>query len=308
MEKVGKLEGWKVGRLEGVYVMKWDKSLKILLVIFGVMNIFLAYSNYKKYIQTYELSKERVEAITTLLQEEQIEVNGELPRSFLPIKNVWLEPFVLDATIRNALVRSLLGQIQEGITISRESNENPYEMNYLVYRKDKEKLYFKSNELVYNKEGLLGGKMTQKEVIIHAEDFIRRLEMEKYFEKTKRIVTLESYGGRVTYYEVYNGLPLFDSFVELEITPEGVRCGRLRATQVVEKESRLSRIRPIDQVLFEGIDLIGEQRPIVIDSIELGYRMKSHEGKHILEEEAVLVYKIKISSLSEPVFVNAYTK
>lgn len=290
--------------------MKWSKALNALIIMFLMMNVLLGFGNYTKNVTAYHISDGRIASIKSILNNKGIIFECELPRSFRPLETLWLELVEIESTLRAQLVENVFGKNNNDVTISKESSEEPYEKPTLIYSNKKQELKFKHNEVIYtnkviNKEEVL---MKKDDALKLARDFVDNLKLEGKFKKVKIDYRIESYGAIVTYYEVYNQLPVFDSYIHMEITPEGVQQARIQGAKLVEKNGTTKPLNPIDKVLFDIEEQIEKKPPLVIENIQLGYSMKNKEGMHILEEEAVPMYKIDVKGLSEPVFVNAYTK
>lgn len=289
--------------------MRWDKALNVLIGIFIFINITLAWINYEKLVKAYEVSDERVKTILSILEKENIKIEGKLPTMFSPQSSIWIEPIEITSTMRDRLVENVLGKNRDLITITKDNQDIQYGRNTLVYGKGEEELRFYKESIVYTHKALeqTRGGLTEKEAFKYAKKFLERLKLEEYLKEVKIEAISESYGWDVTYYEVYKGLPIFDSFVKLKICEAGVFEAQLKCIEVTDKIGGLKPLYPIDDVLFGLQEINLKQDQIVVESVELGYRLDHTEGMQILAEEAVPMYKIQIKGLATPIFVNAYT-
>ena len=288
--------------------MRWNKALNGLLIIFIVLNVALGWMNYDRFNRFYRISDERIETIKGILAQREIQVKADLPTLFIPRSSIWIEPMQITTTLRDQLVNRVFGKEREGVTITNETS-GEYGKNALIYRQEEAELAFYKTFLTYRngakqqEEGVLSQKQASK----FAKAFVKQLNLEDYLKEVKIDYRSESYGMEVTYYEVYRGLPIFDSYVKMKISPKGVFEAEVRCLEVTDQVSLTKPLYPIDQVLFALQKPIGENKAYVIESVELGYRLSQTEGVHILSEEAVPMYKITIEGLSDPIFVNAYT-
>ena len=288
--------------------MRWNKALNGLLIIFIVLNVALGWMNYDRFNRFYRISDERIETIKGILAQREIQVKADLPTLFIPRSSIWIEPMQITTTLRDQLVNRVFGKEREGVTITNETS-GEYGKNALIYRQEEAELAFYKTFLTYRngakqqEEGVLSQKQASK----FAKAFVKQLNLEDYLKEVKIDYRSESYGMEVTYYEVYRGLPIFDSFVKMKISPQGVFEAEVRCLEVTDKVSLTKPLYPIDQVLFALQKPIEENKAYVIESVELGYRLNHTEGVHILSEEATPMYKITIEGLSDPIFVNAYT-
>ena len=288
--------------------MRWNKALNFLLIIFICLNIALAWINYDRFNGSYKVSEERIQTIKSLLADRNIQVKADLPTLFIPRSSIWIEPIEISASLRDAIVNRLFGKERADVTITNEVSGD-YGKNALIYSKGEAQLKFYKDHIGYRNEAAKSKEtaVSIKQASKFAKDFIRQLDLADHLKEVKIDYRSESYGIAVTYYEVYRGLPIFDSYVKMKISPNGVFEAEVRCLEVTDKVSLTKPLYPIDQVLFALQNPIVENETYVIESVELGYRLDHSEGMHILSEEAVPVYKITIEGLSDPIFVNAYT-
>ncbi|MDA3733498.1 two-component system regulatory protein YycI [Niameybacter massiliensis] len=289
--------------------MRWDKALNLLIAIFLCLNIVLAWINYEKLVVTYQVSDDRLDTITSILKKNNIKVDAKLPRVFSPKSSIWLEPVQITSTIRDGVVSNVFGEDRSLITITKDAYDVKYGRNALVYSKQEEELKFSKERISYHHKGIEneGNALSEKEALKLAKRFVENLEMENYFQDVKIESRSESYGWDITYYEVYKGLPVFDSYIKLRVSEGGVFDAEVRCLVITDKVGQLKPLYPIDEVLFGLQELNLDQTERIVESVELGYRLDNIEGMHILAEEAVPMYKIQMRGLTTPIFVNAYT-
>lgn len=289
--------------------MRWDKALNYLIAIFLCLNILLAVVHYERYTTTYKVSEEQIDTVISILEKQAIEVKADLPISFAPRPSLWIEPIEVTTTLRDQLINSLLGEDRSRITITNESSTQEYGKNVLIYSMEEKQLKFYNDKITYSNAGIdkATNNLSYKEALKYAKAFIKQINMEEYFSEVKIDYRSESYGATVTYYKVYRGLPIFDSYVKMELLPGGIFEAEIKCLKITDKVGPMKPLYPIDQVLFGLQDLDLGDGGYTIEAVELGYRLDNAEGMHILSEEAVPMYKIKIKGLSAPVFVNAYT-
>lgn len=290
--------------------MKWNKALNALIVMFLILNSVLGIGNYAKNIKAYRVSDERIASIKSILNDRGILFECEFPRNYKPVETLWIEPLEFVGEVRDRLIDQMFGKARIGVTISKENSKESYEQQALVYKKGEESVKIKHDKVIYENKTIQkkGGQMDKEEALKLAKKFVQRFNIQGSFEKVKIDYRIESYGAVVTYYEVYNRLPIFDSYIRMEITPDGIAVAEMQGAKLVNKMGTIKPLNPVDKVLFDIEEQIDQKPPLTIKDIQLGYSMKNKDGMHILEEEAIPRYKIIIKGLSEPVFVNAYTK
>ena len=289
--------------------MRWDKALNYLIAIFLCVNILLAVVHYERYITSYRVSDGRIDTVTSILRKQGIEVRANLPISFSPRPSLWMEPIEITTTLRDQMVTHLLGEDRSRITITNESGKGEYGKAALIYSMEEEQLKFYKDKITYSNQEAYEdtNSLSYKEALKYAKAFVNRLNLDGHFEEVKIDYISESHGATVTYYEVYKGLPIFSSYVKMKVSPKGVIEAEVKCLKITDKVGPIKPLYPIDQVLFGLQDLDLGDEGYIIESVELGYRFNHAEGMHILSEEAVPMYKIKIKGLGMPVFVNAYT-
>lgn len=293
--------------------MRWGKALTTLIIIFMILNSALAIGNYAKNIQAYKLTNQRVKNITKILKDKEITIEADLPDTFLPQQAIWIVPVDITAEIRDRLVKDVLSGDTNQITLTKEKSDRPYENPSRIYTKDKESLSFQDNNITYENKGALPKekdaieRIPKDQALGLAKAFVQKINLADNFKDVKIDYTEESYGANVIYYELHKGKPIFDSYINIKISPRGVFKAYIHALNIDETKSSKKPIQPIDKVLFTLQDEIKDKIPLTISSIELGYAMESSRGMHILKEEAIPMYKILLDGLDDPVFVNAYT-
>ncbi|MGL4362826.1 MAG: hypothetical protein ACRCSG_06120 [Cellulosilyticaceae bacterium] len=289
--------------------MKWGRILTALIIIFVILNIMLGVGNYKKNIELYRVSEERIKNITGILNDKGILLECELPRYFRPIETIWLEPDEIDTTTRDHIVKNLFGDNYKQATVSKKVLGEPYKEPVLIYTLESEEIQFMGSKITYINHGIVddGTTFKKNEAMRIGNAFIKKMEKKKY-KKEKNIKKIGAKQATLTYYEIYNRLPVFDSYVKLEVTPHGVAYAEVYGASISNKIGVKKPLYPIDYVLFDIDTQLDIAPPFTLEDIQFGYRMNLNEGIQILEEEAFPVLKVVIKGLNEPIFVDAYTK
>lgn len=277
--------------------------------MFLCVNVALGIGNYNKNIRAYKLSDKRKENIVSVLKKNNITIQTKLPIHFEPIPSLWVLPVEVSPNVRDYLIKSLIGNLEDGVQITKEKSEVPYEKDTRVYTKGKKELRFRTNYVHYEDQGVQAssGFLTENKAKTLADNFLEEAKLTKKIKKLKMEYRNESYGASITYYEVYDKLPIFGSYIHMKISEEGVFEVVLHGNTVEDKAGIKQIIEPIDTVLFGLIDQLDTSEPVIIEDITLGYAIPGEVEMHVLREEAIPMYKISIQGLEEPIFVNAYT-
>lgn len=294
--------------------MRWGKALTNLIIIFILLNIVLAFWNYDKSINTYRLTPQRMNNVTSLLEKEDITLKVPLPESFRPQSPIWIVPVEITSEKRDKLVKSILGAGDSKVSITKEKSTRPYENPSRIYTKDTEILRFQNNNnIIYENTAALVDKSEEakapkrEQALSFAKEFAQKVELGDNFKEIEVRYVEAGTWGRVIYYETYKGSPIFNSYIHMKVSEKGVFKAYIHALDVEETKTSKKSIYPIDRVLIALQDILKERAPVTISSIELGYAMKNTQGIHILKEEAIPMYKMMLDGLDVPLFVNAYT-
>ncbi|MHC1749611.1 MAG: hypothetical protein AB9856_15170 [Cellulosilyticaceae bacterium] len=292
--------------------MEWGKILTRLIVLFVIVNIALAIGNYNKTIKGYQLTEKRVDNIEKLLAEDHVEIKTDLIRNFFPVSPAMILPYDISPDERTRMVENILGS--DNVQVTNETAKDTYGDKKRIYTKDGEKLVFDKNTIIYINENIIpkNTSILENKVKKMANTFFKKLDFGNNLTRPIIEYTQTEFGGKVTYYETHDGIPMFDSFVQVSVNEEGVFKAYVSKVMVSDKTTVKEAIYPIDKVLF-GIKRelaragYALEDTICINGITMGYKSASQDRIHILEEEVVPMYKIQIKNLETPVFVNAYT-
>ncbi len=266
--------------------------------------------NYQKYVTTYKLSDERVENIIAFLNSENIEVLEELPQSCSPISSIKIAPQNITLEYRESVVDSFFGKERTGVTITEFFEDVEYNNKLRVYKGGDKSLIFGMYKISFSDEGITvntESNLSEKEALRYAANFYDLFGDDKLGKKVKIFYKKESYGADITYYELYNNLPVFDSYLYMKITDEGVFESTMQVSEVKEENSIRNDIYAVDQVLFKLHQIIKSTEVVTINNIVLGYGREQVGNAFLLKETAVPMYKVTIDNLNIPLFVNSYT-
>ena len=109
------------------------------------------------------------------------------------------------------------------------------------------------------------------------------------------------------YYDEYDKMPVFDSYVKLKMTPLGITDAEIHKVELGEATGEKQAIYSVDQVFFYLISLIGpREKPVVIKDIMIGYALENPKGTHLIAEKAIPFYQIILEN-GEIHYINAYT-
>ncbi|OOB77164.1 MAG: hypothetical protein BEN18_11260 [Epulopiscium sp. Nuni2H_MBin001] len=285
-----------------------SKALNWLLVIFIVLNISLGVGNYQKYITAYRLSDESVEQIIAFLKAGNIEVSDELPREYGAINTINIIPVNITLDLREYLVDSFFGPERLGVTITEILEDTAYDNKLRVYKRNNMSLTFSTYQILFKDESIeINSQVSEREALKYAEAFYKLHGYNKLGKKVKIDYKKESYGASVTYYELYNNLPIFDSYLCMQITQDGVFSSLMQFSEVKEENNNRNEIYAVNQVLFKLHQIIEPTGITTITDIVFGYAREQIGNVFFFKEEAVPTYRITLEGVNTPLYVNAYT-
>ncbi|OON98886.1 MAG: hypothetical protein ATN35_03075 [Epulopiscium sp. Nele67-Bin004] len=290
--------------------MDGNKALNYLLIIFLMLNIFLGFGNYQKYIAMYRLSDDNINKIIDFLESENILIDTQLPKEYMPTNTIYITPIDIGFEDREFIVDAVFGSGREGVIITEQADGTSYNTKSRVYTRENKSLIFSTYQVEYKNDDIrvnYESNISEREAKKYAEDFFKIYGATFLEEKVKIEYKKESYGASITYYEVYNNLPVFDSYVYMAITDDGVFESTLQISDIKQENNDRLEIYAVTQVLFKLNESLDSSEMTTINEIMLGYAREQVKNAYFVKEKAIPMYKITTEGLNIPLFVNAYT-
>ena len=283
--------------------MNWSRGKNRLIILFLCINVLLGWANYRKNSSAYVLKESQVEDIKTILEENNIFVDSPIPKKYRPLPKLTVSPFPINSTIREDFVKKILGTL-DGVTISVESAKTPNQKPRRIYRKDEEVVSFEGENILYYHEGGLDtGAISVDEAQKLAEDWLSQIDYSP--RKMHRQVVEDSDCVYVIYYDKFDGIPVFDSYIKTKITSSGVKEAEIHKVELGQVIGEKQEIYSADQVFFYLLKLIAADEPTHIKDIMLGYALENPKGTHLIAEKALPFYQIILED-GRIYYINAY--
>lgn len=283
--------------------MNWSRGKNRLIILFLSINILLGWANYRKESTAYVLKETQLEDIKTVLEGNNIFVDSPIPKKYRPLSKLTVSPFQINGAIREDFVKKFLGTL-DGVTISIEAAKFPNEKPRRVYRKDQEYVTFEGeNILYYNDSQADVGTISIEEAQKTADKWLDQMDYSP--RKMHRQVVEESDCIYVIYYDKFDRIPVFDSYIKLKITSSGVQEAEIHKVTLGEAIGEKQEIYSADQVFFYLINLIGKDEPTHIKDIMIGYALENPKGTHLIAEKALPFYQIILED-GRIYYINAY--
>lgn len=284
--------------------MNWGKAKRKLIILFIIVNILLFWGNYRKEIGVYTLRESQLNDIRQVLKEHNIYIDVDIPKNYQPIQALKVFPYQLDSSIREKIATQILGG-SDGLTVSIQSPKSANEQQKRIYRRADQVVTFDGESILYRDEGILNlkGSIDIKEAKKIADQWIKQME---YDVKNMYIQIIQQADDMyIIYYEQHEGVPVFDSYVKMHITPSGISEAKIRKVEVGELTGPKQNIYSADQVFFNLIKTISQNHPIHIKDIVIGYALENPRGTHLIAEDAIPFYQVILES-GEIYYINAY--
>lgn len=283
--------------------MNWNKGINTLIILFLSINILLGWVNYRKDSSAYTLKEAQVEDIKVVLAENNIFAHSPIPKKHRPLPKLAVSPFQLNSAAREDFVKKLL-QTLDGVTISIEAAKSPNEKPRRIYRKGEEVVVFEGENVLYYNEANRGQEPASIEQGQKAADkWLSKIDYAP--RKMHRQIVEEADGLYVIYYDKFDGIPVFDSYVKIKLTRSGVKEAQIHKVERGEVIGERQEIYSADQVLFSMIKLIGKDKPTHIKNIMIGYALENPKGTHLIAEKALPFYQIILED-GKTYYINAY--
>lgn len=288
--------------------MNGKKILNRLIKLFVVLNLVLFAFNYVSKSNEYLLSKDRVEQITQLLENEGIKIEGALIRDYSPKKQANLLYKGDSLSIRDDIVKNLFTSDLASVKRFKKDSEKYPSEEVKCYALNGETLTFDKYELGYENSNVStsGPELNLEQAKKLCVSLMNRLGM-KINEADYEVVSQKENGGwQLAYYYKLEGVPVQDLYMQFEVYREGVARAIIYLGEVEIISSEGKEIYPVDLVLFGLEEELLENQYTSIESVSMIYK-KLDDEESIWGQQIVPVYKIEISGLEKLLFVNAYT-
>ena len=291
--------------------MNWDKVQNIFIATFLILNIVLWCYNRTEAV-TDDISKDQKQRIIKILNDNNIIVEDKCFPSIRTMQKLKVEPYKIN---EKKLVNNIFGitnipfrVIDEGSQFSKDGKTiNIYNQginNGLIKYKNNSPCEFIIDFDI-------------KKAIDTAEKFIDTIgvnEDAKWKLSYYTVLNEEDPTYSINYYQVYNNYPIFNSYIELQITNKGVIYAEIKRLTPKKINGIKNNLGTIDYVLCLLLDEIktnsndNNNSIYNISSIELGYDKKNNEIKKN-SSDILPYYKIllKVNGEYKEYYINALT-
>jgi len=283
--------------------MNWNKGKNRLILLFLSINILLGWVNYRKASSSYFLKEVQVEDIKQVMLENNIIIESEISRKYKPLQKLTVFPYQINSAEREATVKKVFGTLED-VKVSVESAKGLDEKPKRIYTKDQQSVVFEGEKVLYHHHGIEQGILDIHTAKKMGEKWLKQIG---YSPKKMHLqIISEPNDWQLIYYDEYEKMPVFDSYVKLKISPLGVTDAEIHKVELGESTGDKQAIYAIDQMLFYLITIIGQrEEPRVIKDVMIGYALENPKGTHLIAEKAIPFYQIILEN-GEMYYIDAY--
>lgn len=277
--------------------MNWSKAKNIIIIFLIFLNIILmlglTYNTDKN-----KLSVKEENAITKLLNQNNIQIQTEIPKDYSPMPTISLVYKQQDITE----LKTIFFGNSEDVKYSVEFDSN-------ILKKDNITLTIKNNMIEYINLDNAGNldEFSEDDAKKVVEQLIKT-NLKPQFRNYK-FGSLSTNNNKyyLVYYNFYNKYKFFDNYIVFCIANQGIESIKIKQYDIAGSLGINKEICSVDEALltFMYEILKTHKDSIIINKIELGYIVQE-EAKKGIDGRIIPCYKISIQG-DKSIYINAYT-
>lgn len=286
--------------------MNWSKGKNKLIILFLSINILLGWANYRKDSSAYVLKETQLQDIAIVLEANNIFLDTPMPKRYKPLPKLTVFPFQIDSGVREEYVKRFFGTLEE-VKVSIEVAQTPDGKSRRVYRQGDQVVIFEGEKILYRHEGKAYALGLDTLPVDQAETMAKEWLKKLGYTPRKMHMQLVSDSDylQLNYYDKYQGIPVFDSYIKITMTSSGVKEIEIHKVELGESAGGKKEIYSVDQVFLYLIKLISGDEPTYIEDIMIGYALENPKGTHLIAEKALPFYQIILED-GRIYYINAY--
>ncbi len=243
--------------------MNWKRAKNYTILFLLLLNVFLLLCNLNE-SKKYHLTSKNIETITTLLEQNKIHVQCEIPRTFGAKKQLSMTPLEYD----NVTLQKVFFP---GTTDVKQTNE----FDKIIFKATEGTLTIENNALLYTSKTTDPSFDYQRESVIAACDSYIAQLAGVLGEMTPNTVTTDDDHYTVTYIGKFGHEKIFNSYALFTITKTGVATIEIKFSHPLEFVGQKSPICSASDALFTFMAEIrkfyDETSDIEIRQLDFGY-------------------------------------
>lgn len=259
--------------------MDWKRAKTILILMFFILNIFLASVLYKN-LRVEEISQQTIDNTGIILEKNNVHIERPIPKYIGNDFMLQSEEMLLD---KNNILNKLLG-------------DNYIQTGSDLYKQGKKSILFTSTEgfEFTDKEGSNGIYSDSKsDLNLKLKDFFKKLELP--FDEFKQDSYKADNVTRITYKGEFQSYTVFDNYIDVEVSKTGISI-KYHYKKPVKITSRDITVVPVYEIL---ITKITSYPGITISDVDMGFKGYSEVDKETKNLYEGLSWRIKTTSGKE---------
>ncbi|MDI3533921.1 MAG: hypothetical protein PWQ82_286 [Thermosediminibacterales bacterium] len=282
--------------------MDWKKAKTILIIAFIFLDAFLGYNfwlNINPEADTTVVTDSQIQESCRILQEAGILIDTKLPAKVLP------QPFLMVSYQKVEPSKTASSFFGELGNVKVEKTEDS-----VIYRRDQEQLMVMHNGIIsyFNNKSETAEKqplVTKQDAKKIADSFIKAHGgFPPNARHDRTIYYNESDSYLVEYVQEYKGKFLASSYIDVLVTPTGVKSYYSSWLKPIGYSGKSKQIISPVQALLKMIEVLeGVNKPITITGLELGYYSRYYNAE---KWQAVPAWRIVVDK-DEYYYINGYT-
>lgn len=287
--------------------MNGKKILVRLIWLFLCINIVLFILNLSVKHNEYRVTSEQIDNVVSVLKQQGITVNAQLPERYLPKRIGELNFSGSNAryTVEKNFFGKVMANVKHSVGPSKVQENSESKTQYCSY--DDEVLAFDNDYIFYENKKINGAEklVTEEMAKEYCDRLIKRLYPDDEHKYEIQIEEKEGY-LKLYFYPLFEGVPVLDAQIIFDVYEKGVRYAKFYAGTISPISTEKKEIYPVNLVLFGIKEYTKDIESPVITEAKLVYK-KLLNNDETWGQEIVPMYKISITGLEDALFVNAYT-
>lgn len=277
--------------------MDWNKAKNYTIIFLFLLNALLIGLNFKK-DQQYVITSDQKKSITTVLSENNVVINTDIPEEFVPIGQLYMKPYNYDVL---KLQKIFFGDVSE---VKRTEE---FEKTILTYNK---KSLVIANNIVSFRDNIVDNNIefSKSYAVKRCSNIISAIE-NNYTKMYMDTYSVNSDVISLRYIQKFNGYNIFNNVVIFKVYKSGIIECEFTYNEPIEIKQPKLDICSADEALFtfmnEIKDIYGDER-VFIKKIDFGYLIDDNSDLNTNNIVSVPHYRIFTENIEQPFYINAY--
>lgn len=292
--------------------MDWSKAKNYTIVFLVGLNIFLFVSNFladRKYI----MSSDSKTAISQLLNNNGITLSAELPKTYMPMRQMTIENYAYDFI-----------QLQDIFLTDKTDIKRTREFDKTIISSENEKIIVYNNTVYYQNTDKENTVAFEKAAVLkRCGEYAAKIS-DAYYEMSLDYISKTNDGEAfiVEYFTKSGGYNIFSNYLRFTVKSDGSLYLEFKYGKIGKTYGSETDICSPDEALFVFMDSaqrLVDSSSITVERVEIGYFLNydNLSGSDSLSatdvyslgtNTAIPCYRIAVAETKQSFFVNAYNR